>query len=287
VSAGAFLHAGGTRLEARWIGEPSAARPTLVFLHEGLGSVAQWRDFPDRVSAALGLAALVYSRRGYGGSDPVSPAPRPVRFMHDEAYDVLPAILAAAGLDRVVLVGHSDGASIALLFAANDRASKRVEAVIVLAPHLFVEDVTVKSIAAMAEAWKTTDAARVASEGVLPCEPARELRARLARYHGANVDGAFLGWSGAWLAPEFRRWNIEREVAAIDVPVLAIQGVDDEYGTSAQLEALKRTARGGVVTRLIANCGHSPQRDQPDATIEAIAAWWTSLRSGPAEGGDP
>ena len=267
MSAGTFLDAGGTRLEARWIGAPSAGGPTLVFLHEGLGSVAQWKDFPDRVSAALGLAALVYSRRGYGASDPVLPAPRPVRFMHDEAYDVLPAILTAAGLDRVVLVGHSDGASIALLFAANDRAPKRVEAVAVLAPHLFVEDVTVKSIAAMAEAWKTTD-----------------LRARLARYHGANVDGAFLGWSGAWLAPEFRSWNIERDVAAIDVPILAIQGEDDEYGTSAQLEALKRTAPGRVVTRLIAKCGHSPQRDQPDATIGAIAAWWSSLRSGRAEG---
>lgn len=254
-----FLHAAGVKLEARFLGASGAASaraPTLVFLHEGLGSVAQWKDFPDRVAVALGLRALVYSRRGYGNSDPVPPAARPVRFMHDEAYETLPAVLDAAALDEIVLVGHSDGASIALLFAAQD-GGKRTRGVVTLAPHVFVEDVTVKSIAAITATWKTTD-----------------LRARLARYHGANVDGAFLGWSGVWLDPAFRGWNIEAEVARVRSPILAIQGADDEYGTLAQLDALKQRAAGKVVTRVIPECGHSPQRDRPEETIRAIREWW-------------
>jgi pimeloyl-ACP methyl ester carboxylesterase len=261
VSGATFLEAAGAKLEARFIGRSPAGAPTLVFLHEGLGSVAQWKDFPDRVAESLGLGALVYSRRGYGASDPVPAAARPVRFMHDEAYEVLPALLDAAKLDSVILVGHSDGASISLLFAAED-SGRRVRGVVALAPHLFVEDVTVKSIAAITEAWKTTD-----------------LRARLARYHGANVDGAFLGWSGVWLDPAFRAWNIEREVARIDVPVLAIQGEDDEYGTLGQVEALKRLVRGSVETRALAKCGHSPQRDQPDETLAAIHEWSAARRA--------
>ena len=264
MSEALFLQAAGARLEARLVGRSPAGAPTLLFLHEGLGSVAQWKDFPDRVSERLGLGALVYSRRGYGASDPVPPVARPVRFMHDEAYGVLPALLDAAKLERVVLVGHSDGASIALLFAAADQG-KRARAVVAIAPHLFVEDVTVKSIAAITEAWKTTD-----------------LRARLAKYQGANVDGAFLGWSGVWLDPGFRPWNIEREVAAIDVPVLAIQGEDDEYGTLAQVNALARLGQGRVTTRVIAKCGHSPPRDRPEETIAAIAEWWGSLDVRPA-----
>ena len=258
MSATFFLEAAGAKLEARRIGQSPAGAPTLVFLHEGLGSVAAWKDFPDRVCEAAGLGALVYSRRGYGASDPVPHAARPVRFMHDEAYEVLPAVLDAAGLESVVLVGHSDGASIALLFAAEDgrERAKRARGVVAMAPHLFVEDVTVKSIAAITnEAWVTTD-----------------LRARLSRYH-ADVDGAFLGWSGVWLDPAFRAWNIEREVARVTVPVLVIQGADDEYGTLGQVEGVKRLARGKVEARVIARCGHSPQRDQPDVTLDVIAHW--------------
>ena len=251
-----FLEVAGVRLEARVVAQSPPGAPTLVFLHEGLGSVAQWKDFPDRVAAKLGLGALVYSRRGYGASDPVPPFPRPLRFMHDEAHEVLPAVLDAAKLDPVVLVGHSDGASIALLFAAEDATRGRARAVVVLAPHLFVEDETVKSIRAITATWKTTD-----------------LRARLARYHGANVDGAFLGWSGAWLDPAFRAWNIESEVARVRAPILAIQGEDDEYGTRAQIEALQRLVPDAEA-RILPHCGHAPQRDRPEETIEAIAQWY-------------
>ncbi len=256
-----FLDVAGARLEAKRIGASPAGAPTLVFLHEGLGSAAQWKDFPDRVCARTGLGALVYSRRGYGRSDPVPAVARPVRFMHDEAYHVLPAVLDAANLASVVLVGHSDGASIALLYAGADRA-KRARGVVAMAPHLFVEDVTVKSIAATTEAWKTTD-----------------LRARLARYHGANVDGAFLGWSGAWLDPAFRAWNLEPDLAHLDVPVLGLQGEDDEYGTLAQLEALKSLAPEHVTTRVLAKCGHAPWREKPEETLEAIAGWWSERRA--------
>ncbi|MGO8995633.1 MAG: alpha/beta fold hydrolase [Polyangiaceae bacterium] len=258
-----FLDAAGARLEARFVGSSPAGAPMLVFLHEGLGSVGGWKDFPDRVCDATGLGALVYSRRGYGASDPVEARARPVRYMHDEAYVALPAVLEAANLADVILVGHSDGASIALLFAAEEakkEKAQRVRGVVAMAPHLFVEDVSVKSIAAIAQAWETTD-----------------LRGRLARYHGANVDGAFLGWSGAWLDPEFRAWNIEREVARIVRPVLVIQGGEDEYGTLAQVESLKRLARGGVETHVLAECGHAPWRDQADQTLQAITSFVTKL----------
>jgi pimeloyl-ACP methyl ester carboxylesterase len=253
VTEPVFLQAAGQRLEARFVGASPAGAPTLVFLHEGLGSVAHWKEFPDEVCARTGLGALVYSRRGYGASPPVPAAPRDVRYMHVEAYDVLPHVLDAARLTTVILVGHSDGASIALLHAAED-GGKRVRAVATLAPHVFVEDVAVKSIATIPEAFATTD-----------------LRERLARYHGENVDGAFFGWSGVWLDPRFRAWNIEREVARITVPVLVVQGEDDEYGTLAQVEAVKRLVRGPVRALVLPQCRHSPQKDCPEETCTAIA----------------
>jgi pimeloyl-ACP methyl ester carboxylesterase len=250
-------------LEARVIGSVRRDRPTLVFLHEGLGCAAQWREFPDRVAAGTGLAALVYSRRGYGASDPVLPVARSVRFMHDEAYAVLPALLDAAAVGPVVLVGHSDGASIALLYAAKERG-ERVRAVVAIAPHLFVEDVTVKSIAAITETWHRSP----------------DLRTRLSRYHGTNVDGAFLGWSGVWLDPRFRGWNIEPEVTGLAVPVLVVQGEDDEYGTLAQVEACERALREGAnggsprfERCVLAGCGHAPQRDRQEETCGAVEAF--------------
>jgi pimeloyl-ACP methyl ester carboxylesterase len=252
-----FVEAAGTRLEVRFIGRSPAGTPTLVFLHEGLGSVAHWKGFPERVCEQTGLGGLVYSRRGYGESDPVALAARPVHYMHHEANEVLPALLEATKLDSVILVGHSDGASIALLFAAHDQG-RRARGVVAMAPHLFVEDVAVRNIAAVAESWRTTD-----------------LRERLARYHGANVDGAFLGWNGVWLDPEFRAWNIEREVARVAVPVLVIQGEDDEYGTLAQVEALQRLVRGPVESRVLRECGHAPWKDQEDETVAAIARFVT------------
>ncbi len=201
-----FLTAGGHRLEYEHI-DGKAGTPTLVFLHEGLGSVALWRDFPARLAAASECPAVVYSRYGYGRSAPLS-APHGVDYMHREALDALPELRATLGLDDVILVGHSDGASIALIHAGCGRWP--VRAIIVEAPHVFVEDVSIASIAAAREAYEATG-----------------LRQRLARFH-ADVDSAFRGWNDIWLRPEFRAWTIENYLPGIRCPVLAIQGADDE-----------------------------------------------------------
>ena len=237
------------RLEYQWIGATTRAAPVLVFLHEGLGSVALWRDFPARVAAATGCAALIYSRYGYGGSEKLA-GPRGVGYMHEEALETLPALLAELGIAEPLLIGHSDGASIALIHAGARRWNLR--GLVLEAPHVFVEDVTVTSIAAAKEAWRTTD-----------------LRQRLARYHD-DVDGAFTGWNDIWLHPDFRAWNIEETLPRIDCPVLVIQGADDEYGTPAQLDAIERQVSGPVELLLLSDCKHSPHRDQPEATLAAI-----------------
>ncbi len=255
-----FVEAGGARLEARVIPGASDDAPTLVFLHEGLGSIGMWRDFPERVVAATGMGALVYSRRGYGSSDAVV-LPRPVRFMHDEAYEVLPAVLDAAKITKAILIGHSDGGSIALLHAARF-GPPRILGVVAMAPHVFVEDVALVNIRKALEAYEHGD-----------------LRAKLARYHGDNVDGAFLGWNRIWLDPEFRSWNIEDELPKITVPMLLIQGKNDEYGTLAQLESIARHARAPVETCILDACGHSPHRDQAEHVIVAITAFLRRLRS--------
>ena len=204
------LAAAGHRLEYAWHGPPPDSAPTLVFLHEGLGSAAMWRDFPAQLAEHTGCGALVYSRVGYGGSDPVS-LPRPLTYMHDEGLRVLPAVLDAAGVRRALLVGHSDGASIVLVHAATPEARPRVEALVLEAPHVFVEDVSIQSITRARDAWE-----------------AGQLRAALERWHGPNVEGAFLGWNGAWLDPGFRSWNIESGLPQIRAPVLVIQGAEDE-----------------------------------------------------------
>ena len=248
------LVAGGHRLEVVRLGPAPGAAPTLVFLHEGLGSVSAWRDFPERVVSATGLGALVYSRWGYGKSEPVV-VPRPLKYMHDEALVTLPQVLVAAGIEQAVLVGHSDGASIALIFAGSGLPeASRVRGLVLEAPHVFVEDLSVRSIAKAAEAYSTGD-----------------LRARLARHHGDNVDGAFWGWNRAWLDPGFLIWNIEEYLPRVRAPSLVIQGQDDPYGTIAQVESIE-TKSGGPVSRLVLpRCGHAPHRDQPEATIEAVA----------------
>ncbi len=248
---------GATRpmtIEYQWL-DADAARtaPLLVFLHEGLGSISMWRDFPQRLCSAGGYRGLVYSRPGYGRS---SPRPRDVRwsprFMHEQAYDVLPDLLTAIGIDaereRPWLFGHSDGASIALLHAG--RYPSRVRGAIVLAPHLFVEELSVDSIAKVRQAYG---------------QPG--LRDKLARHH-ADVDSAFWGWNDVWLDADFRDWNIEKEVAAIRCPLLALQGVDDEYGTMAQVDRIAELVPGSERLKLDA-CGHSPHRDQPARVIEA------------------
>jgi pimeloyl-ACP methyl ester carboxylesterase len=231
------------------------AEPALVFLHEGLGSVAMWRDFPARAAAATGRRTLVYSRRGYGRSPPLAPPWGPL-YMHREALEALPALRAERGLDDPVLVGHSDGASIALIHAG---AGHAVRGIVAMAPHVFVEDVTITSIEAARAAWRETD-----------------LRVRLQRYHG-DVDGAFRGWNDAWLDPAFRAWNIESFLPTITCPVLAIQGRDDEYGTMAQLDAIERGVKGPFRRLELDACRHSPHRDQPAATLAAIAAFVAGL----------
>jgi pimeloyl-ACP methyl ester carboxylesterase len=238
------------QLEVHWHGPGAAEAPTLVFLHEGLGSAAQWRDFPARLAEATGCGALVYSRAGYGRSESVA-VPRPLTYMHHEGEVVLPALLDALSVQRAVLVGHSDGASIALVHAGTPRANPRVKGLALLAPHVFCEDLSVRSIAEAKVAYERGD-----------------LRARLAKYHD-DVDAAFWGWNRAWLDPEFRKWNLEAYLPAIRVPVLVIQGEDDPYGTLAQVDAIERGAKDA--RRLVLpKCGHAPQKDQPERTFEAL-----------------
>jgi pimeloyl-ACP methyl ester carboxylesterase len=244
----------GQRLEAEWHGPPAGDAPTLVLLHEGLGCVAMWRDWPAELARASGLGVLVYSRAGYGGSDPVT-LPRPLTYMHDEGERVLPAVLDAAGVKRAILVGHSDGGSIAIVHAGTEAARGRIFGLALLAAHLFCEDISVASITRAREAFVDGD-----------------LRARLARHHGANVDCAFWGWNRAWLDPGFRRWNIEHYLPRIDVPVLAVQGEDDPYGTLLQVEAIARGVRGQLRRLILPGCGHAPQRDRPTETTDAVLA---------------
>lgn len=226
-------------LETRRI---AGASPTLVFLHEGLGSVSAWREFPAQLAAATGLAALVVSRAGYGRS-PRKPGPWPVGFMHDEA--------AALAVDPdSILVGHSDGASIALLYAA----AHPVRALVLEAPHVFVEDKTVASIALLGD----------------------DVRARLARHHD-HADETFAAWRDVWLRPEFRRWNIEACLPRVRAPALVIQGEDDEYGTTAQVDAIRRQLGAPCQTLLLPECGHAPHRDQPARVLAAMSDFIQSV----------
>ncbi|MCW5731309.1 MAG: alpha/beta hydrolase [Alphaproteobacteria bacterium] len=247
------LRLSGGEIELAWHGERRPGARVLVFLHEGLGSAGLWRDFPARVAVASGLPALVYSRFGYGASDPCA-LPRPLGYMHDEGLQVLPELLERLEIDAYVLVGHSDGASIAIIHAGGAPRPGLAGAVL-MAPHVFNEDISVRSITA----------AKAAYEG-------GDLRSRLERWHGANVDCAFYGWNGAWLDPGFRDWNIEAYLPAIDVPLLVIQGRDDEYGTLAQVEAIRAGAtRAGTERLILDHCGHSPHRDRPEETLASIA----------------
>ena len=260
-----FLAAASHRIEYERIGVAAARRPELVFLHEGLGSVSMWRDFPARVARATGCNAVVTSRYGYGRSDPLA-APRTVRYMHDEALIALPEVLDVLALERPILVGHSDGGSIALILAG--AGSRPLAGVVTLAAHVMVEDLTVASIEAAKAAFEATD-----------------LRARLAPYH-ADVESAFLGWNRIWLDPAFRAWNIEEYLPTIGCPVLAIQGEDDEYGTMEQMRRIGAKVADVQLLKLAA-CRHSPHRDQPDAVIDAIARFVDRVADRPLRGGDP
>lgn len=248
-------------IEYQWIQPELADRPLLVFLHEGLGSVAMWKDWPAKTCRALDCRGLVFSRYGYGKSTPRPIDEKwPVQFMHIQAQQFMPAFFASLGIDtrkdRPILVGHSDGASIALLYAA--ACPDRIRAVAVLAPHLFVEAVTVRNIDIARSTFVSTD-----------------LPQKLARYHD-DVESAFWGWNDIWLSPLFLEWNIEDEVEKIRCPVLAIQGREDEYGTLAQVEHLADLAQD-VKLYVIDDCRHSPHRDKPEETTDAIAAFVRSL----------
>ncbi|MEA2977310.1 MAG: hypothetical protein QOF19_2830 [Alphaproteobacteria bacterium] len=242
----------GKKIETAWHGPSPDRAPTLVLLHEGLGCVALWRDFPEKLAQRTGCGVLVYSRPGYGKSDPV-PLPRPLTYMHDEAFEVLPAVLDQAKIQKCILVGHSDGASIAAIYAGG-RQDFRVRGLVLLAPHFFCEDICVRSIADAKEAYEKTD-----------------LRERLARYHGDNVDVAFWGWNRAWLDPDFRNWDITEFLPTVRVPMLVIQGRDDQYGTAAQIETAQNETFCPVEVLYLDRCRHAPHFDQPDATLEAIA----------------
>lgn len=258
----------GVQLETRQITGPAESdRPTLVFLHEGLGSVALWREWPDQLCQRLGCAGLVYSRQGYGQSDPVPDVRGPSSqtagqrhgrllpdYMHREAFTVLPALLQALGIVRPVLVGHSDGGTIALLHASRFE----VAACVVMAPHVVVEDVSVTAIAAAREAFINGP-----------------LRQRLTPYH-ADVDGAFWQWNDVWLSAAFRAFDIRPELGGISAPLLAIQGDNDPYGTMAQINDI--AAHLPQAQRLkLPDCGHSPHRDQPEAVAQAVQAFMRGL----------
>lgn len=250
-------------LEVLQIRPSHGTAPELVFLHEGLGSVSHWKDFPSRVTAATGCLVTVYSRYGSGNSDVLDEA-RSVRYMHDEALLVLPELLSQLRIENPILVGHSDGASIALIYAGEH---DRVRGLVVLAPHVFVEDLSVASIAEAKVKFETTN-----------------LLEKLVRHH-RDAERTFWGWNDIWLHPEFRSWNIEEYLPRITCPILAIQGLDDEYGTMAQVEAIRKQSGGKVEVLALPDCKHSPQRDQQEATLGAIAKFVQGIRgTGRSEG---
>src|SRR6266404_85689 len=245
-----FLEIGPSRLEYKMTGPRPHEAATFVLLHEGLGSVGLWGEFPMRLAEATGLGVLAYSRSGYGRSSP-SVLPRRVTFMHEEARDVLPRVLDAIGLRRAILLGHSDGASIATIYAGSVE-DHRIRGLVLLAPHFFTEEFGIAEIARMREAYETGD-----------------LRAKLGKWH-RDPDNAFYGWSGPWLDPAFRSWEIAEELAYIRVPVLIIQGEDDQYGTLRQIEVAREACTCPVEAVILPGIRHVPHREAADATMTAI-----------------
>jgi pimeloyl-ACP methyl ester carboxylesterase len=246
-------------IEYQWVGETDADTPVMVFLHEGLGSVALWKTFPDLLCRRLKMRGLVYSRPGYGQSTPRAKDERwDADFMHRQAFDILPALLSQLNIDQPWLFGHSDGGSISLLFASH--YSERCAGLIVVAPHIMVEDISITSILLARDAYLH-----------------QGLRERLARYHD-DVDSAFFGWNDIWLSPAFRHWSIQADLKNIRCPLLAVQGEDDEYGTMEQVYGIQRILPHAVVIP-VAECGHSPHRDQPQLLTEAVVQFVSALRT--------
>jgi pimeloyl-ACP methyl ester carboxylesterase len=267
LSPSGFLRIGSSDLEYRLIGPSPDQAPTIVMLHEGLGSVGLWGDFPEKLQAATGVGVFVYSRAGYGASTPAK-LPRPLDYMHSEALDVLPKLLDTIGFRRGLLLGHSDGASIAAIYAGAHQ-DHRVQGVAMIAPHFIVEDISVASIAEIKTAYETSN-----------------LKEKLSRWH-KDVDNAFYGWNGAWLDPQFRNWDICEYLAYIRVPVAILQGVDDRYGTMRQIEIAQQECYCPVEMTIIPGAEHSPHREAPGPTLQAvtefaIAALRTDGRTGAA-----
>ena len=245
-----FLTVDGVRLEAASFGPSPDEALTLVLLHEGLGCVALWRDFPEKLAKATGLGVFVYSRAGYGQSDPCS-LPRSINYMSDEALQTLPKVLDAIGFQQGVLLGHSDGATIAAIHAGMS-GDLRVRGIVLMAPHFFAEPGGLEAIAAAKQQFEQGD-----------------LQDKLAKYH-ADVDCAFRGWNDAWLDPRFRDWNVAEVIDYLRIPVLAIQGTDDQYGTRAQIEEIESRIYSPVDTEIFEGCGHSPHSERPEETMRAI-----------------
>ena len=251
-----FATAAGRSIAYEWVGDETSGKPTLVFLHEGLGSIRQWRDFPTNVAAATGCRAVVFDRYGYGQSDVLAEPKRDVRFMHDEALIALPELLRNLGIEKPLLIGHSDGASIALIHAG---AGQAVRGVVAMAPHVFIEPLCLKSIDTAAEQFETTDFAE-----------------KLGRYH-RDARKTFYGWADVWLDRNFTRWDIRDDyLPKITCPVLAIQGYDDVYGTMAQLDEIERRVKGPCELLKLKDCGHAPFREQPEKTLEAVTRFVTA-----------
>ncbi len=248
----------GKRLEIAWHGASPEDAPTLVFLHEGLGCLGLWGDFPSKLAAATGCGALVYSRLGYGKSD-ASILPRPIRFMHEEALEVLPQLLEVAGIRDCILIGHSDGGSIAIIYAGGTNAPP-LRGLITEAAHVFCEDIGLRSIRQAREIYLKGD-----------------LRPKLEKHHGTNTDNAFWGWNDVWLHPDFRDWNIEEYLSEVKVPMLVIQGEDDHYGTPAQVEAISRQVPTLVDAVMVPDCGHAPHKEQEAVVFKVMTAYISRL----------
>ncbi|USG60534.1 alpha/beta hydrolase [Sneathiella marina] len=240
----------GSAIEYRLIAASEHGRPTLVFMHEGLGCAALWKDFPDQLCQMTGSPGLVYSRLGYGSSGPCD-LPRPLDYMQHEATEMLPQILAHFEIENFALVGHSDGASISLIYAGAAKLPAP-RAVIAMAPHVYCEDISVQGIRFAKRAYDQAD-----------------LKTKLEKFHGMNTETAFRGWNDAWLDPAFRSWNIENYLPAISVPVFVIQGLDDNYGTLAQIETIESATGGSFQKLLLAGCGHSPWSEKRDMVLGA------------------
>jgi pimeloyl-ACP methyl ester carboxylesterase len=260
LSSSGFLRIGASDLEYRMIGPAPDQAPTIVMLHEGLGSARLWGDFPEKLQAATGAGVFVYSRAGYGASTPAK-LPRPLDYMHIEALEVLPKLLDAIGFKRGLLLGHSDGASIVAIYAGAHQ-DHRVQGVVMIAPHFVTEDMGLASIAETSKAYETSG-----------------LKDRLARWHH-DVDNAFYGWSNAWLDPDFRDWDISEYLAYIRVPVAIVQGVDDQYGTIRQIEIAQQECYCPVDVTMIPAAGHSPHREAPAATLATVSEFASAVLRG-------